>query len=91
MQKDNPDWAPDNCPSNVVQLIEHDDFLNRLKLRGLASADSKAVHAAVERLKRLLIEQHHAGRKVGLVVGFVFGVVVGSGVVSAIGLWLMLS
>ena len=35
MQQDiKPDWAPDNCPPNVVQLIEHDDFLNQMKLRG---------------------------------------------------------
>jgi len=90
MKKETPEWAPDNCPPSVVRLIEQDDFLNQLKLRGLASADSKAVDAAVERLKRLLIEQHHAGRKGGQIVGFMAGVIVGSGVVAAVLLLVML-
>ena len=83
MQNANPDWAPDNCPPNVVQMIEHDDFLNQLQLRGLASADSKTLHTAVERLKRSLIEQHHAGHKRGLVVGFAIGLVVAAVAFSA--------
>lgn len=90
MKKEIPDWAPDNCPPNVVQLIEQDDFLNQLKLRGLSSSNSKTVHAAVERLKRVLIEQHYAGRKGGLVVGFMAGLVVGSGVVAVVLLLVML-
>ena len=73
MEKELPDWAPDNCPPNVVRLIEHDDFLNQLKLRGLASADSKTLHAAVERLKYLLLEQRRAGYKTGAGVGFFIG------------------
>lgn len=91
MKKDLPDWAPDNCPPNVVRLVEQDDFLNQLKLRGLASAESKTFDAAVERLKRLLIEQHRAGYKVGMIVGIVIGALAGSGVVAAIGLWLLLT
>lgn len=73
-----PDWAPDNCPPNVVQLIEHEDVLEKLKLRGLTSADSKAVHSATERLKHLLMQRYYdgwnGGRKAGLQRGVLVGV-----------------
>ncbi len=84
MKKELPDWAPDNCPPNVVRLVEQDDFLNTLKLRGLASAESKTFDAAVERLKHLLIEQHRAGYKIGAGVGFIIGAIAGSGIVAGV-------
>lgn len=63
--KAKPDWAPDNCPESVVQLIEHESILDRLKLRGLASADSKTVHAATERLKFHLAQARADGYEQG--------------------------
>lgn len=59
--KERPDWAPDNCPDNVIQMIEHEQILENMKLRGLLSGDSKTYHAACERLKWLLRNQEWQG------------------------------
>lgn len=89
MAKPKPDWAPDNCPDNVVQLIEHEDVLDKLKLRGLASADSKAVHSATERLKHLLTQRFRDGYDAGRLHGALFGVLIGGaiGTAATLALW----
>ncbi|MCH8059348.1 MAG: hypothetical protein IIA11_02705 [Proteobacteria bacterium] len=56
-----PDWAPDNCPPNVVKLIDDDQYLEDLGLRGLSSADSAELHQAVRNLQRQLGEAFQKG------------------------------
>ena len=56
--QENPDWAPDDCPPDVVELIDIDAKLHALGLRGLASADSKQVRTGWRRLTAELEAQH---------------------------------
>lgn len=77
-----PDWAPDDCPPNVVKLIEDEQYLQDLGLRGLSSADSAELHEACRNLRRQLGHAYQAGRKARgtwwtvnryLVAGYVLG------------------
>lgn len=77
-----PDWAPDECPPNVVKLIEDEQYLQDLGLRGLASADSAELHQAVRNLRRQLGYAFQAGLRARgtwkygrlyLVAGYVLG------------------
>lgn len=56
-----PDWAPDKCPPNVVKLIDDEQYLEDLGLRGLSSADSAELHQAVRNLQRQLGEAFRKG------------------------------
>lgn len=58
-----PDWAPDNCPPDVVSLIDDDQYLQDMGLRGLSSADSKEVHQAVRHLKGQFAGVFQTGRR----------------------------
>lgn len=85
-----PEWAPDNCPPAVVQLIDNEQSLEDLGLRGLASADSAEFHQAMRKLKAQLGGAFEAGKQsystrsmLGLgagylVVGFVAGALCGA-------------
>ncbi len=58
-----PDWAPDNCPPAVVQLISNEQQLEDLGLRGLASGDSAAFNQGMRRLKAQLSDAFEAGKQ----------------------------
>ena len=84
------DWVPDNCPPAVVRLIENEQYLEDLKLRGLASNDSAEFHQAVRRLRAHLGAAFNAGKAAKsklptisyaagyLVVGYVAGALSGA-------------
>lgn len=59
-----PNWAPDGCPPNVVKLIEDEQYLEDLGLRGLASSDSAELHQAVRNLQKQLGRAFREGSKV---------------------------
>ncbi len=79
-----PDWAPDNCPDQVVQLLEHEQFLQNLGVRGLASADSQQVRTAVHRLQKALAQADYRGYVrgawAGVLIGLAIGAALGAGV-----------
>jgi len=54
-------WAPDNCPPGVIKLIEDEQYLEDMGLRGLASSDSAELHQAVRKLKAQLSGAFEAG------------------------------
>jgi len=94
-----PDWAPDNCPPDVVGLIEDDQYLQDMGLRGLSSANSKEVQQAVRHLKGQFARAFQdgkdamvaelvpgAGRRVVrlTILGYVVGVFCGAMIVLAV-------
>ena len=58
-----PNWAPDNTPPNVVKLIEDEQYLEDLGLRGLSSADGAELHQSVRNLQRQLGDAFERGTK----------------------------
>ena len=73
--QENPDWAPDDCPDDVVKLIDVDSSLGALGLRGLASSDSNEVRAGFRQLTGLLRANYFRGLRAGIVVGLLAGTV----------------
>lgn len=63
------EWAPDNCPDNVIDLIAGDQEIDRLGLRGLASADAAEFRQAKWRLDRLMRERGDQSRRRGQLQG----------------------
>lgn len=61
-----PNWAPDGCPPNVVKLIEDEQYLEDLGLRGLASSDSAELHQALRNLQRQLGDAFERGKSRGM-------------------------
>ena len=61
-----PNWAPDNTPPNVVKLIEDEQYLEDLGLRGLSSADGSELHQAVRNLQRQLGDAFETGKSRGM-------------------------
>ena len=59
-------WQPPNMPEGVAQLIENDQLLQDLDIRGLASADSTEFKTAVDKLTKRLREQYSAGFTAGV-------------------------
>lgn len=59
-------WQPPNMPEGVAELIENDQLLQDLDIRGLASADSAEFKTAVDKLTRRLREQYSAGFTAGV-------------------------
>lgn len=89
-----PDWAPDDCPPGVIKLIEDEQWLETLGLRGLASADAAELHQACRQLKLQLNTAFEAGRKARqqspapgwyVAAGYLFGAL--SAVVVGLVLW----
>ena len=80
--KEVPEWAPDDCPPDVTELINIENQLSALGLRGLASADSKTLRAGFRKLTRLLNSNYKRGERIGRLVGLVLGAIVG-GVLGA--------
>jgi len=72
-----PDWAPDGCPADVVDLVADDQFLQDLKLRGLASSESKEIRNAVRTLRGHLAAQLEAGIAYGRIRGGILGLGIG--------------
>ena len=72
-----PDWAPDECPDNVVQLVKDEQFLDRMQLRGLASGDSSRVHAAIVRLEGVFDQTWRRGLRTGVFLGALSGIPLG--------------
>jgi hypothetical protein len=64
-----PEWAPDNCPPAVVQLIDNEQSLEDLGLRGLTSADSTEFHQAMRALKGQLGAALETGKQAGVQQG----------------------
>jgi hypothetical protein len=58
-----PDWAPDDCPPGVIRLIDDEQYLETLGVRGLASADAAELHQACDQLRRQLNTAFQAGQK----------------------------
>jgi len=56
-----PDWAPDNCPPDVYKLIDDEQYLQDLGLRGLASGDSKELRQAVRKLRGTIDSAYELG------------------------------
>ena len=76
-----PDWAPDDCRPATVRLIDDEQYLEDLGLRGLASADSAELHQAVRQLKGRLAQAVRLGARRGklrLVLGALVGLVCGA-------------
>lgn len=67
------DWIPEDCPPAVAQLIAHDQMLETMGLRGLASANSKEIAASMKRLEGLLEVAHAQGSTEGHVKGYESG------------------
>ncbi len=84
-----PDWAPDDCPADVTELINIDNQLSALGLRGLASADSKEVRAGFRRLTGLLRANYLRGRRVGVVVGLLAGAILSGAGAIGIGVFIL--
>lgn len=73
-----PDWAPDECPDQVIQLLENEQFLENLGVRGLASSDSQVVRQAVRSLKFAIEQALKLGFRRGLAVGAGLGALFGA-------------
>ncbi len=93
-QGSRPDWAPDDCPPGVIRLIDDEQYLETLGVRGLASADAAELHQACDQLRRQLERAFQAGKKARrwvpaagfyLVAGYVLGAL--SAVVATLILW----
>lgn len=89
-----PDWAPDDCPPAVIKLIDDEQYLETLGVRGLASADAAELHQACGQLRRQLEAAFQAGRKARqqspapgwyVAAGYLFGAL--SAVVVGLVLW----
>ena len=61
----NPDWKTE-LPHNVADLIEKEQLIQELGIRGLASGDSREFSTAVERLKQTLLTRYCNGFDDGL-------------------------
>lgn len=68
-------WAPDECPEDVVELIDIEQQLAALGIRGLASSDSKALRTAWRKLSGLLRANYERGFYKGIALGLFLGVV----------------
>lgn len=68
-------WAPDDCPDNVVEMIDIDNQLGALGLRGLASSDSKQIRNGFRQLTGMLRANYLRGRRVGVVIGMLAGAI----------------
>lgn len=79
-----PDWAPDGCPDKVVQLIDVDNQLGALGLRGLASSDANEIRTGFRRLTGQLRANYLRGRRVGIVVGMLAGALLVGAFIAAI-------
>jgi hypothetical protein len=84
-----PDWAPDDCPLDVAELIDGEQYLENLKLRGLASGDSKEVRNAVRKLKHELGAERIRGWYDGRMYGLLRGGILGLGLGIALGAFAM--
>lgn len=82
----NPDWAPDDCPPDVVELIDIDNQLDALGLRGLGSADSKQVRTGWRRLTGQLHANYERGWRDGLRRGIVVGSLASAGIIGLVAL-----
>lgn len=89
MSDQQPDWAPPELSKQGVNLIDREQWLETVKLRGLCSGDSREFVEAVDRLKRWLIEVNQqgieGGRRIAMPV-FLIGLFTGaiSGAVATI-------
>ena len=90
-----PNWAPDGLPSNVAKLIEDEQYLEDLGLRGLSSADGAELHQSVRNLQRQLGDafargtQSRGWRRRGTLVllglGWLLGAACGAAVLALFG------
>lgn len=60
----NPDWKSE-LPPPVAELIEKEQLIQELGIRGLASGDSREFSTAVEKLKGALAHANEAGYLLG--------------------------
>ena len=80
-----PDWAPDDCPLDVVQLIGIEQKLESLGIRGLASNNSKELRNAFRRLSGLMRSNYRDGFRSGVLLGAAV-----TGLLSLVGGYLVL-
>lgn len=61
-----PSWAPPELPDGAIEMIEQEQLLQNLDVRGLASGDSqefgRAVDKLVAELERVWKDGNEAGR-----------------------------
>lgn len=84
------EWAPDGCPPAVVRMIDEEQYIEDMMLRGLGSANSTEFCQAVRNLKAHLGAAFEAGQAtrpkrplmsyaIGyVVIGFVAGALCGA-------------
>ncbi len=58
-------WQPPNMSEGVAELIESDQLLHNLNIRGLASADSEEFRVAVENLRQKFRDNYSHGWRDG--------------------------
>lgn len=82
-----PSWAPPELPDGAIEMIEQEQLLQNIDVRGLASGDSqefgRAVDKLVAELERVWNDGNEAGRGKAFLIGvqwYVAGFIVGASV-----------